>query len=193
MSPGSHLLASWLLANSAPIERRERRIVTLTGLVPDLDGIGWFIDHAKQLFGSSSDYYLQYHHLLAHNIVASFVIAAAAAILVTQKRTMVFLLALFAVHLHFVCDVAGSQGPDGYQWPIYYFSPFDMKTEWVWSGQWELDAWQNITITLAMLTVAISMGWRQRYSFVEVISVWLDREFFKMLDRYGYLKPSARE
>jgi hypothetical protein len=32
MSPGTHLIASWLAANSAGFAHRERRIVALAGL-----------------------------------------------------------------------------------------------------------------------------------------------------------------
>jgi len=184
MSPGSHLLASWLLANSLTNNQRDRRVVALAGLAPDIDGLGWLLDRGNSWLGSSSDYYFQYHHLVGHNFAASLAIAAAACLLATRRSLGVFLAALLAVHLHFLCDVAGSRGPDGYQWPIPYFLPWDAETLWTWSGQWELNAWQNLAITLVMLSIAMAWSWRQRYSFVEVISAALDREFFKLLARY---------
>ena len=55
------------------------------------------------------------------------------------------------------------------------------RMQWVWSGQWELSAWQNVVITLTMLAICAAWSVKQRYSFVEVISKWLDREFFKIV------------
>lgn len=183
MSPGAHLLSSWLLANSFQLRQRERRIVTIAGLSPDLDGIGWFVDRANILLGNSSDYFFQYHHVLGHNLLASFVIAGVCSALAHTRKQLVFFLAIGVVHLHLLCDLVGSKGPDGYQWPIRYLYPFDPEHQWVWSGQWELHAWQNTAITLTMLVVSMAWAWRQRYSFIQVISSWLDREFFEILAR----------
>ena len=185
MAPGSHLLASWLIANRFTHSQRERRVVTLAGVAPDLDGMGWLINKANTFFGSSGDYYFQYHHVLAHNLLAAIVLSAIACSLASSRRLLVFGLSFVAVHLHFLCDVLGSRGPDGYQWPIFYFAPFYPAHEWVWSGEWELDAWQNILITLCMLAIALVWSWKQRYSFIQVISARLDRAFFDMLARYG--------
>lgn len=193
MSPGSHLLASWLLANSAPLAQRERRIVCLAGLSPDLDGAGWLLDRANAWLGTASDYYFEFHHAVGHNLPASLIIAALACSAARRQRALVWALALAAVHVHLLCDLAGSKGPDGYQWPIRYLLPFDDQYQWIWSGQWELHAWQNVAITLAMLGVAILLGWRQRYSFVEVISPWLDREFFRMLARRAKPRRTLRK
>lgn len=40
-----------------------------------------------------------------------------------QRKTAVFPLSLLAFHVHLPCDLAGSMGADGYQWPVYYFYP----------------------------------------------------------------------
>lgn len=181
MSPGSHLLTSWLLANSMEFERRERRVIALAGLAPDLDGIGYLIDRYNEFFGVDSFYFVQYHHVLGHNLLASLAISVCAALLASKRRTTVFAASVLATHLHFLCDVLGSKGPDGYQWPIPYLYPFTESVQWVWSGQWELSAWQNIVITFVMLLGAAILSIKQRYSFIEVISGWLDREFFKIV------------
>jgi inner membrane protein len=193
MSPGSHLLASWLIANSFIKTQHERRIVTLAGLVPDADAVGWLADRVSEWQNDVTDYYFQYHHLICHNLLASVVIAGLASWLASSRKLAIFMLTLGVVHLHFLCDVLGSKGPDGYQWPIHYLYPFDSSFEWTWQGQWELSGWQNISITLTMLAIALTLAWRQRYSFVQVISSWLDREFFKMLVRYRILPASAGE
>lgn len=189
MSPGAHLLASWLLANSALRSQRERRLVALAGLAPDLDGLGWLVDRTVAANGGSSDYYFAYHHLILHNLPASLALAGLAAWLAATCRWRTFALALLAIHLHFLLDVIGSKGPDGYQWPIPYLLPFTPDHAWTWSGQWELDAWPNLAITLAMLAIAGLWSWKCRYSFIEVISTTLDREFFKIVARHTRRHP----
>ena len=186
MSPGAHLLASWLVPYPFQLPQRARRAVALAGIAPDLDGAGWVVDKVSAWAGAGTDYYAQYHHVIAHNLLAALVISLAASLLAARRRFAVFVLSLAVVHLHFLCDVLGSRGPDGYQWPIPYLSPFSQQRQWAWSGQWELNAWQNVVITCSLLILAIFLSWRRRYSFVEVISATLDREFFKMLARRGY-------
>lgn len=40
MSPVTHLLASWSLAEASGLDSRERAVVAWIGLSPDLDGLG---------------------------------------------------------------------------------------------------------------------------------------------------------
>ena len=40
MSPVTHFLSGWALANLARLERRDRMLVTLSVVVPDSDGLG---------------------------------------------------------------------------------------------------------------------------------------------------------
>ena len=44
MYPGTHLLVSWTSAVNFLQGRRERAVVALTGVAPDLDGLGLIID-----------------------------------------------------------------------------------------------------------------------------------------------------
>lgn len=154
MTPGAHLLVSWLTAYGCRADQRERRVISLVGLSPDLDGIGLLLDHVSRMMGQQSQWYEEFHHVLGHNLIASLVCASIAAGMSRSRRVFVLVLSLLVFHLHIVCDVIGSRGPDGYQWPIYYLVPFDREFEWVWAGQWELSSWQNSTIMVGMLLVA---------------------------------------
>ena len=40
MHPVTHLLLSWTVAEAARLERKDRTLVTLAGVLPDLDGLG---------------------------------------------------------------------------------------------------------------------------------------------------------
>lgn len=39
-------------------------------------------------------------------------------------------------HVHLFEDVIGARGPEGYQWPIPYLSPFPHAADITWSHQW---------------------------------------------------------
>ena len=40
MSPVTHFLSGWVLANVTPFDQRDRAIVALTCVAPDVDGLG---------------------------------------------------------------------------------------------------------------------------------------------------------
>jgi inner membrane protein len=40
MNPLTHMLFGWTLAQAIPLTRRDRALVTLAGVVPDIDGLG---------------------------------------------------------------------------------------------------------------------------------------------------------
>ncbi len=40
MSPITHFLVGWNLANATELNQRERMMVSVAGIIPDLDGFG---------------------------------------------------------------------------------------------------------------------------------------------------------
>jgi len=60
MSPITHFLTGWVVANSAQLNRRDRILVTLAGIVPDLDGIGIVAEIATE----NTPNYFQYNSIL---------------------------------------------------------------------------------------------------------------------------------
>jgi inner membrane protein len=115
VNPITHALTGWCLAECAPsLTMRERAVVVVAAVAPDLDAFGG------------------YHHILAHNLMFAGFAATAAAIITRRARPAV--LAFVAVHLHIVEDLIGSRGPDGWDWPIAYLWPVG-DVELRWSGQ----------------------------------------------------------
>jgi hypothetical protein len=113
-----------------------------------------------------------YHHSL-HNLLFSVVIGAIASTLATQKwKTS--LLALLSFHLHLFEDLLGSRGPDGYQWPITYLAPFSSSLQLVWRGQWSLNAWQNVLITIVLVLITLWLAWWRGFSPLEMLSTSAD-------------------
>lgn len=167
MNPIVHAEISWLMAQGLR-ERRDRTLVTLAGLAPDVDGLG--------LLGGE-ELYAKYHHVLFHGYIGALITVALCTAFARQ-RGRVALLALAAFHVHLLCDLAGS-GPG---WPIQYFWPTSMR-EWFWKGQWNLASWQNTLIGLAATLACLACSLRWRRTVVELVSVRWDGEVTRTLRR----------
>ena len=180
MPPPTHLLMSWLVAASGDLDRRDRAIVTIAGICPDLDGLAIILSY----FSSDPTYahlwYSKYHHVLCHNLGFGLLVGAISFWLATS-RYKTAMIAFCAFHLHLLCDIAGSKGPYGYPWPIPYLLPFSDKWNLTWSGQWELNAWPNIVITEILLLVTILLARRKGYSPLDLIWPYGDGILVKYL------------
>ena len=168
MSPVTHLLTGWVIANAAPVGRRGRAIITFGAVIPDIDGLGiipeFFTRHSRHpLF-----WFSQYHHCL-HTLLFAIIVGIIAFFASGRSRiTAAFAFAAF--HVHLVEDLIGARGPDGYMWPIPYLFPFSSRWAWVWQGQWALNAWPNMLITMALLVITIMLALKRGCSPVEIFS-----------------------
>jgi inner membrane protein len=191
MSPLTHLLASWIIAAKTTDNLRDRRLVTLAGVAPDLDGLGIVIDYAKGAFASGKFYYYPtYHHWLSHGLPAAVVCSLLMAAL-ARRRWRVLGLSFLTFHLHLLCDLAGSRGPDkGDIWPIFYLGPLRQNPVWFWKYQWPLDGWQNRVITLTLFAWSLWLAVKMGDSFVGVFNHRCDRVFVEVLRKWhGRLRP----
>lgn len=185
MHIATHFFASWVLANSIKLERRDRALVTLSGVIPDLDGIGLAAELATKNSAAPLYWWSDYHHALGHNIFFGLLISLI--IVITARRKLpASLLAVAVFHVHLFCDLVGAGGPDGFNWPIYYFYPLTKELQYAWSGQWALNAWPNILFTTLLLATTLYMAWRGGYSPLEMVSCKADRRFVDVLEkRFG--------
>jgi len=187
VTPPAHFLASWLVAAAGGAgSRRDRIIVTLAGVLPDLDGLGYGIDWLAERLGRATHLY-DWHHLLFHNLGTALA-CTAAAFLAGARRVRTALLAALAFHLHLAMDLVGSRGPDG-SWDVPYLLPFSSAWRLVAPFQWDLDSWQNRVIGLALLATACLVARRKGCSFLEVFSARLDAALVRLLRRAP--KPAA--
>lgn len=191
MSPVTHFLASWVLASFPNLERRDVTLVTTAGVAPDIDGLGIIPELATRHSSHPLDWFSRYHHLLAHNLLFAVVVAIAV-LAFARRRWLAAVLAFLAVRLHFFMDVLGSRGPDGYNWPIPYFEPFSSRVQIAWSGQWALNAWQNIVITLALLVWTVIRAVQIGRSPVEIFSPSADRKVIAAL-RHRWSRIAIKE
>jgi inner membrane protein len=168
------------VANSSPsLTTRDRLLITLAGVVPDIDGLGAIPDWLTRNSVHPLAWFSTYHHRL-HNLAFGLVVAAVSFAL-ARRRGMTGLLALLSFHLHLFEDVLGARGPDGYQWPIPYLAPFSSAFELSWHGQWALNAWPNFVIAFGLLLLTFYLAWSRGYSPLEMVSSRADKAFVAAL------------
>jgi inner membrane protein len=189
MSPITHLFISWSVANSCTINKRDRALVTFAGIIPDIDGAGIILDFISHGPGEPLHWWSKYHHVLGHNIGFGLFLVLIT-LVVSTRRWITSCLVLLSFHLHLLCDLVGSKGPDGYQWPIPYLMPFSDAWQWVWTGQWELNAWPNILITTMTVFLVFYLAWKRGYSPLEMISTKANDAFLCTL-RNRFDRPTG--
>jgi len=173
MSPVTHFLSGWVVANATALDRRERIAVTVASVAPDIDGLGLVPELITRNSAHPLLWFSEYHHAL-HTLWFAVVVSALTASVAT-RRWKAAGLAFLAFHLHLLCDLVGSRGPDGYTWPIPYLRPFSDRWQWNWQGQWALNSWENLTITLVLLAITLAIIQRYGRSPVELFSSRADR------------------
>jgi hypothetical protein len=185
MSPITHFLVGWVGFESSLRSQRDRLIVCLAGLAPDLDGIGIIIDFVNRLAGwAETDFYQAWHRLYGHGITAALGLTCLAAVLGHERRR-VALCTFLNVHLHFLCDLLGSRGstPDDL-WGLYYLGPWNATYEISWRGQWQLVSWQNMLISVVLMALLLERASRKGYSPAAFISRRADLVFVNVLRRW---------
>lgn len=181
MNPVTHLLLGWTVANAGcRLNRRERTAITLAGVVPDLDGLGLVAEALTRGGKHELLWWSNYHHTALHNI--TFALAVAAVCFFTAgRRWLVGFLALISFHIHLLGDLLGARGPDNDHWPIPYLMPFSDRWQWIWDGQWELNAWPNFVVTGVLLVCMFYLAWKRGYSSLEMVSQRADQTFVNTL------------
>lgn len=178
MSPITHFLVGWVGLERLQASPRDKALVVLAGLAPDLDGLGIVVDFATRALGlPETDYYQSLHRLYGHGLPAVVIIAAVAGALGVRRFGAAFW-AFVSVHLHFLCDLLGSRGSTVEDiWGIYYFAPFTTAYELSWSGQWPLVGWQNMALSAALLGIVMARATTLGYSPVGLLSERADAVF----------------
>lgn len=191
MSPITHGLLSWVLAERSLKNERDVALVTVAGLAPDIDSLGIVVDLTNSWLGRPpTDYYASLHHWLFHGVAGALAISTVVA-LQAKDKVKVFSLSLLVFHLHLLCDVVGSRGPDPSEgiWPIYYLGPFSRHDMVIaWANQWLLNGWQNISLTVLLLGWTFYVTWRWARS---PLSPWIPKAHHHLVEALrGRFGPS---
>jgi len=140
-------------------------------VLPDFDGLGIVFDLARGTHPAMG-LYAEYHHVLGHNLAAAL-IASALAFAVARRRALCAALVCLSFHLHLLGDLVGSAGPERSIWTLSYLYPFSDRA-FAWQGQWELNAWPNILVTVVLLAVIAVLAVRRGRTPVELVSTRAD-------------------
>lgn len=154
-------MIGWLIAQPLGT-RKSRLIVTVSAILPDIDGIG-------AIFGT--DYYARYHHTVGHNLFFGLSTSIILSLICEdKKKTLSF--TLLAFHSHLLGDLFGS----GEGWGIPYFWPYLKKIyELPFQFRWELDSWQNLVVTFLCVMLIIYCALKKNRTLVEIFSEQKDR------------------
>ncbi|MDI6733454.1 MAG: metal-dependent hydrolase [Planctomycetota bacterium] len=180
MNPITHMVISWNTAAVSPVEKRDRILITLGGMIPDIDGLSILADLVFPS-GYGWFYYHKYHHYLAHNITA-IIVWVLFVLLIAKRKVVTAFLSFIVFHLHLLCDIVGARGPRECDiWTIPYLSPFSSALTLSWKQQWELNGWQNFVITIIMFAIVFIISWKKGYSPLEIFSAKMDKLFVQTL------------
>ncbi len=182
MSPITHFLTGWMVANVTELSPRDRALVTLAGIAPDADGLGIVAEIATKHSAQPLLWWSDYHHVLGHNLMFALIVGALAWPWATQRGKTAALVFL-SFHLHLLCDLVGARGPDGYIWDIPYLWPVSPAWTLAWSGQWKLNAWPNFVFTAGLIAMSLRLAWQRGISPLEMISARADTAVVETLRR----------
>ena len=169
MNPIVHGMLAWIIAVLFVRELRDRRLVVVAGVIPDIDAI---------LLLVSEDLFYQYHHTLGH----SFVFGIPLALLFcahAKNRVRVLLGSLGTFSVHLIADYFGSN------WPIpllYPLSDIELTSAGYISYQTMYGVINPLVTGIAFILIFIIIWSKERSPF-EFLSASLDR---KLVGFYVY-------
>lgn len=171
----THALVGWCIGRQVSAKPTDALLLTIASVAPDIDAAGAVFDLFK---GSEMVWFTELHHKFGHNIFAGIVLLLF--IYYFSKSYRIAFWAFIIFHFHLLCDLAGAKGPDGFQWPIYYFYPLSDKG-YTWSGQWEINAWPNLVFTIFLIIWFLKQAMDTDFSPIGWISEKADKSFIMTL------------
>jgi len=160
----------------ARLSKRDRILVTVAGVFPDLDGLGAVPDlSSKYVQGRETYVYSTCHHSLLHGLPAAIALTAVGG-LVGANRLRVATMSFIAVHLHMLFDLVGSRGPAKHGvWPILHLEPFAGAGTVSVAWKWQLNAWPIIFLTFVLLALVARSAIVKGYTPIEILGPRHDR------------------
>ena len=201
MQGPSHLVISWFAAEAAGLKSpRDRRIVALSGLAPDIDVLAYL--GGIVYFGFDKDLAFEHvwevvHHRYTHGLgfvlltgIFVFILASRGTRpgeLAYRQAVRVAVLSMIASMVHVFCDVVGG-GPT---WPVYPLWPVS-DFGWAVSWSWTLADWPNSVILFSCLAGMMLYARFSGCSPMESINYSLDKWFVTIIQRGSSVSPEER-
>jgi len=167
MGPQYHLMVGSFAANLKDYSLRERRFIMLAALAPDLDGIFFF----------NANLWERMHHTFSHNIYFTALVSAILALASSKRRIELFAVCYITALLQLLLDLVSNHcsWKQKLLWPLWDFD-FSLCN----FIEWEHMAFTQVWVVQGTLMVAILIGVVYMYkrtgrTFIELVSVRLDR------------------
>lgn len=197
-----HFIISWFISEGGRCKApADRRIITWSGCLPDIDVLPFVGAMAYNIFTSDLPFaqainkahdniHLSFHHKYTHGFLFAIITGLGVWILCkTRKKTKdrappessyesnrrslkVSLLSMLAVIVHCFCDLIATQSP------ITPFWPFS-NLEWQFSWAPSLLEWPNTVMLILFIIIARQYAVKKRRSPLEAISIKLEKKFIK--------------
>jgi inner membrane protein len=164
-----HLFLSYALPWRAALERRDRGIIALAGLAPDVD--------APILLAMGKEAFVEHHHDWTHHLAGAALAAAAGLLWGGRRRAVTAALAAAAWGGHIVLDMlgGGDRHPgEPYAYPVPLLWPFSDRPFDPFPFSWPLASWQNATVMAVAMALMIRLAVVEGRTVLEVFSTRLD-------------------
>ena len=167
MSPLYHLQVGSFIANAGQFNLRERRLIMLTSLAPDLDGIFFF----------NPNLWERCHHTFGHNLFSILLLALGLALYNRARRLQLLCLGAATGLLQVLID----QVTNDPSWRIMYFWPvwdhdFALGRYIAWPGLAFFQVWVVQSALMVLILSGTVLLYRRRgRTFLEFVSTRLDR------------------
>ncbi len=210
MQAPSHLIISWFVAEACGIKSpRDRRIVALSGLAPDIDSLAYV--GAIVYFRFDKDLAFEHvweviHHRYTHGL--GFVVLTGIVAFLATTRFSVFgprrrsdvvagptnragkvaFLCMLVSAIHVFCDVVAG-GPTWPVFPAWPLSDFAWAVDWSWT----LGEWPNSVILFACLAGTMLYARVAGYSPMESINYGFDRWFVRIIEHGSDSPPEVSQ
>jgi len=192
----AHLVISWFSAEAAGFERaRDRRIVALSGVAPDIDAVAYpagYLWFGFDLDRAYAEVWEPFHHHYTHGIGFAVLTGGVAWYFAragpenNRRPLVVAVLAFFISLMHVFCDVVGA-GPG---WPVYPLWPIS-DAAWSVPWSWNVSDWPNSAMTFAGLTVTLIYARIASRSPIESLSIRLDQWVVSVTRGEATMAPDA--
>lgn len=182
----THFLASWSLAEVLNFKERDKNLISIASILPDLDGFGIFPDLFFRILKKGDlAYFGTYHHNLFHGIFGSLLFSLIF-MFFSKKKLKFFIFSNFLIHLHFFFDLIGARGPSHDEiWPINYLAPFSNSLQIEWKYQWALNDIRNIFFTILLILFVFYKTIKYGDSPVSVFSKKANEAFVNILRKWS--------
>ncbi len=179
----THALMGWCAGQRLGRQISDVALIAVASVIPDVDAFGAVIDLAR---GGEAELFSAFHHKFGHCLLFCLFLVVMLHLWRKNARLTLWFAAVF--HLHLFCDIVGARGPDGYQWPVYYFFPFS-DYGLSWAHQWEINALPNILLTIWLLYMFLKQSALAGYSPLSLLSPAVDQPFIKTLQHRLKIQP----